>query len=282
MKNGTIRPLEAIPTYFDFRIIAGEGNFTIHDPRPPTAVQFQFAGKCPDGGIIEMDRNQGFRTAKVSAGKDAANHLVKPGGWYYRLRCTAGGAEGKPVASGLVVVYADSGTRKLPTIQAIRNFEPDGMKWKIGYQSAIPDLAVTFPGTGKSYVLHLARDGKDQAFPGGKKLKVGGKTLSEGEYAYWFERDGVREKSSSLKIEFDNTAAQVYIELPINGRAWPAGDIDVRGSVLAGWTAAVETPIPLDGARRFIAKAGHPPGNALAIKLSHPKLGIHYYLRREK
>src|SRR4051812_7783485 len=102
-RNGKITPNEANPTFFDFRITAGEGNFTIHDPRPPTAVQFQFGGKCTDG-IIEIDRNGGFRTAKVSAGKDAANHFIKPGAWNYQLRCTSGGTEGKAVASGRILV----------------------------------------------------------------------------------------------------------------------------------------------------------------------------------
>jgi hypothetical protein len=68
----------------------------------------------------------------------------------------------------------------------------------------------------------------------------------------------------------------------VNGKAWGA-DIDVKGAVLPGWTASVDgNTIPLDGARRFIAKAQAPSGNALAIKLSHPQFGTHYYLRRAK
>ncbi|MBA2543126.1 MAG: hypothetical protein H0V17_26025, partial [Deltaproteobacteria bacterium] len=147
----------------------------------------------------------------------------------------------------------------------------------------IPDIAVTFPGTGTNFVLHLARAGKDLTFPAkSPKVKIEGKQLSEGTYLYWFDRDGVKQdKVNSLKIQFDNTAPQVYIELPVNGRPWPAGDIDVKGSVVPGWTAAVDTAaIPLDGARRFIAKVGQPPGRALAIRLSHPQRGVHYYLRR--
>ena len=121
------------------------------------------------------------------------------------------------------------------------------------------------------------------AFPStSTKLKIEGKQLSEGNYTYWFDRDGVRQdKTNSLKIQFDNTAPQVYIELPINGKPWPAGDIDVRGSVVPGWAAAVGgVSIPLDSARRFIAKVQQPSGKALAIRLSHPQRGVHYYLRR--
>jgi hypothetical protein len=264
------------------RITAGEGNFTIHDPRPPTAVQFQFGGKCPDGGIIEMDKDRRYRTAKVSAGKESANHLVRGGGWFYRLRCSTAAGDGPMVASGRIAVVADGGTRRLPDKPGVSPFSPNGMLWTIGYQSVIPDIAVTFPGAGNNFVLHLARGGKDLTFPSkSTKLKIEGKQLSEGTYLYWFDRDGVKQdKLNSLKIQFDNTAPQVYIELPVNGRPW-VGDIDVRGSVVPGWTAAVETAaIPLDGARRFIAKVGQPPGRALAIRLSHPQRGVHYYLRR--
>jgi hypothetical protein len=57
----------------------------------------------------------------------------------------------------------------------------------------------------------------------------------------------------------------------------------VRGAVLPGWSAAVEeVAIPIDKQRRFAAKVGLPDGKALAIRLSHPQRGVHYYLRRPK
>jgi hypothetical protein len=87
---------------------------------------------------------------------------------------------------------------------------------------------------------------------------------------------------STLIIDFDQTAPQVYIESPANGQTW-TGDIDVRGAVLPGWSAAVEEiAIPIDKQRRFAAKVGLPTGKALAIRLSHPQRGVHYYLRRPK
>jgi hypothetical protein len=265
------------------QIVAGEGNFTIHDPRPPVAIQFQFAGKCASGGIIEVDRDPRFRTAKVSGGKESANHLFKTGSWSYRLRCTSGAGEGAAVASGRIAVIADGGTRKLPDKPGVSPFSPNGMLWTIGYQSVIPDIAVTFPGAGTNFTLHLARGGKDTTFPTkSTKLKIEGKQLSEGSYTYWFDRDGVKQdKTNQLKIAFDNTAPQVYIELPVNGKPWTGGDIDVKGSVVPGWSAVVGgAPIPLDSARRFIAKVQQPSGKALAIRLSHPQRGVHYYLRR--
>jgi hypothetical protein len=283
-KAGTIRVLEAIPGYFDFRVTAGE-TFTIHDPRPPTAVQFLFGDRCPAGGVIEMDRNAQYRTAKVSAGKATANLAVGPGGWAYRLRCTAGGDEGAAVASGRIVVLRDDGRRRLPKNPPLNSIDADGRTWRISYQSQIPNLQVHARGaTGAAFKLHLATEGKEQTFAAKKPaVTVPGTQLKEGTYTYWFDIDGVKQpKPSTLKIDFDQTAPQVYIEAPVNGRPWN-GDIDVRGAVLPGWTAAVEgLPVPIDKARRFIAKVGRPPGNALAIKLSHPQRGVHYYLRRGK
>src|SRR5690349_20757211 len=97
--NGAIRVIEAIPSYFDFRVSAGE-TLTIHDPRPPTAVQFLFDGKCPEGGIIEIDRNDRFRTPRLSSGREFANVMIGGGAWSYRLRCTSNGGEGTAVAAG--------------------------------------------------------------------------------------------------------------------------------------------------------------------------------------
>jgi hypothetical protein len=182
----------------------------------------------------------------------------------------------------VIAVVADGGTRKLPAKAGASPFTPNGMAWTLGYQSVIPDLAVTFLGTGKVFRLHLARGGMPLTYESTtNKLKVPGKDLSEGEYTYWSDVDAVKQdKQNTLRIKFDQTAPQVYIEAPLEGRTW-AGDIDVRGAVLPGWSVAIDgVALPIDAARRFFAKTGQPVGRALAIRLSHPQRGVHYYLRR--
>jgi len=282
-KAGAIRVIEGIPGYFDFRVVAGE-SLTIHDPKPPTVVQFQFDGKCPDGGIIEVDRDPRFRTAKVGSGHDFANVLVGGGGWSYRLRCTTGSAEGNAVAAGRVTAVRDDGRRPLPKNQGVNDIDADGRNYRISYQSAIPNVLVHVKNPGAAHKLHLATAGKEQTFDSStSSIMVPGGQLHEGTYTYWIDRDGVKQdKVSTLTIDFDQTAPQVYIESPINGQPW-TGDIDVRGAVLPGWSAAVEAiAIPVDRQRRFTAKVGAPGGNSLAIRLSHPQRGVHYYLRRPK
>jgi hypothetical protein len=280
-KNGTIRVIEAIPSYYDFKIAVGE-TVTIHDPKGATAVQFQFGGKCSEGGFIEMDHDARFRTAKVSGGKDQANVMVGAGSWAYRLRCTTGSGDSAAVGSGRIAVLRDAGSRALPKQAATNDIDADGRNYRVDYQSVIPTIAVRIKGEGGPFTLHMATEGKDETFTGpGPKIMVPGTKLKEGTYTYWIDRNGVKDpKVSTLKIGFDNTAPQVYIESPQNGKAWEA-DIDVRGAVLPGWTAAVDAvSIPIDKQRRFQAKVPKPSGNALAIKLSHPQRGVHYYLRR--
>lgn len=286
-RTGKIRVIEAIPKSFDLRVMAGE-SLTIHDPRPPTSVQFQFDGKCPDGGIIEVDRDARFRTARVSSGREFANVMIGQGAWAYRLRCTANGEEGHAVASGRVAVLRDDGRRPLPKKQGVNDIDADGRNYRISYQSTIPNLAVHVQNPGAKHKLHLAAAGKEQTkeqtFDSTTSpIIVPGAQLHEGTYRYWIDRDGVRQgKVSALTIDFDQTAPQVYIESPINGRPW-TGDIDVRGAVLPGWSAAVgAVRIPVDRQRRFAAKVGIPGGDSLAIRLAHPRRGVHYYLRRQK
>jgi hypothetical protein len=278
-----IQPIEAIPKQADFRVAVGE-TFTVHDPRTPTAIQFQFGGKCADGGTVELDRDARFRTAQLSAGADAANLLVAAGGWNYRLRCTEHGVPGAVVASGRVAVIRDDGHRPLPPRQPPDPVDADGRTWRNSYQSTIPDVQVHYVGPdGGTLRLHLASAGKDQTFDGAAVVTVPGAQLHEGTYTYWFDRDGTRVgKVSTLKIDFDQTAPQVYIELPADLHPFDP-QVHARGAVLPGWSAAVEgVDLPIDKQRRFDAEVQAPTTLALAIKLSHPQRGVHYYLRRAK
>ena len=285
-KAGTIQVIEAIPTYYDFAVRVGDpASFAIHDPRGATALRFDFAGKCPSGGVIELDRDARFRTPKVSSGKDGANIMVTGGGWAYRLRCTVGGEEHGAVASGRIEELRDSGRRPLPPRPAKNTIDADGRNYTISYQSLIPNLAVRYHGTGSEFRLHLATGGHEEVFASTKPvIDVPGAKLKEATYTFWVDHDGVKQDQiTTLKINFDQTAPQVYIESPVNGRPFGAS-IEVGGAVLPGWTAKVEgVEIPVDPrTRRFHATVQPPPGQALAIRLQHAQRGVHFYLRRPK
>jgi hypothetical protein len=280
-KAGAIRQTAKIPDYYDMRVVIGETpTFTVHDPKGSTALQFAFAGKCPGGGTIELDSDARFRTARITAGKEAANILAEAGTWSYRLVCAGGGA----VASGRISLRKDAGTRPLPKDPPVNPIDADGRTYRISYQSLIPNVKIKVPGTGSRFKLHLATGGSEETFESDKPtFTIDGKKLKEASYTYWVDRDGVKQdKASTLIINFDQTAPQVYIESPANAK--PFGpEIDVRGAVLPGWSAKVDVvDIPIDkNTRRFAAKVPPPAGaQALAIRLSHPQRGVHFYLRR--
>ena len=278
-KVGKITQTAKIPDYFDLRVTVGE-TFTVHDPKGNSALQFVWPGKCPAGGTIELDSDPRFRTPRLTGGKESANIMAEAGAWSYRLLCSNGGGGG----SGRVIVRKDAGTRPLPKDPPVNPIDADGRTYRISYQSLIPNVTIKVPGTGRSFKLHLATGGAEETFDSDKPLfKVDGKKLKEATYTYWVDRDGVKQdKASTLIINFDQTAPQVYIESPANGKPF-AAEIDVKGAVLPGWTAKVDvTEIPIDkNTRRFSAKVGAPSGQqALAIRLSHPQRGVHYYLRR--
>lgn len=282
LKAGTINPGVVIPRYFDFQIKVGEAPkaFVVHDPKGSTAIQFDFNGKCPTGGTVEIDHDGRFRTPRVSEGKDTANMLVPGGSWAWRLRCGSNSAAG-----GQVSVIADSGRRPLPPKPAKNAIDADGRAYTVAYQSLLPNIEFHYKGTGGAFRLHLATGGVDETYDAVKPvIEVPGKKLKEGTYTFWFDKDGVKQdKVTTLKIEFDQTAAQVYIESPADGAAF-ANEVLVSGAALPGWTASIMgIEIPVDqGTRRFRATVQPPSGGAqaLAIRLSHPQRGIHYYLRR--
>jgi hypothetical protein len=280
-KGGTFRQTAKIPDYYDMRVTVGEGSFTIHDPRGSTALQFFFNGKC-NGGTIEMDTDPKFKTARISAGKDSANMMADGSGGYYRLVC----ANGSVAGSGRITLRRDAGTRPLPKDPPVNPIDPDGRSYTISYQSVIPNLKVKAPAGGSAYKAHFATGGVDQVFDSTKPdIKVEGKQLKEATYSMYVEKDGQKVgKPTTVTINFDQTAPQVYIESPQNGKVF-AAEVDVKGAVLPGWSAKVlDVEIPIDArTRRFSAKVPAPTGAlALAIRLSHPQRGVHYYLRRGK
>lgn len=284
--TGNIRVLVAVPSRHDIELAVGE-TATIHDPRGATAVQFRFAELCPGVGVIELDPSGSFRTPQVSAGRGAANVMIRAGSFNYRLRCEGGGNDGASRGSGRVVVVRDAGQRPLPAAPPPFQFDVDGRTYRVGYQGSIPAMKVGWKGAvGTGFTVHVARGGKAQVFTAAQpEVAIAGNQWSEGTYSVWFEKGAMRSKVSTLIIDFDNTAPALYIDEPDDGDSWGAAGspIEVKGAVLPGWTSSIEgVALPLDKQRRFRASVPAPSAGALAVRLSHPQRGIHYYLRRPR
>ena len=283
--DGALRALVAVPAHHDLSLSAGD-SVTIHDVRGAAAVQFRFADRCPGDGVIELDKSAAFRSPQQSSGQTSANLLVSQGSYHYRLRCETASGDSRPLATGRISLVRDAGRRPLAAAPPPFSLEVDGRTYRVGYQGAIPAMNVQWKGaSGRGFVLHLAQGGKDQSFPAGADAvaTIPGARLKEGTHTLWFEREGKRSKISTLIIDFDNTAPAVYIDEPDDGEAWGQGVIAVKGAVLPDWAVTIDgVALPLDKQRRFSASVPVPKAGALAIRLSHPQRGVHYYLRRPR
>jgi hypothetical protein len=271
--DGTIEVREEIPKYFDLRVAAGE-KFTVHDPSPGTAIRFTF--ECAKGGLVELT---GDGARHVSTGTDGANLMVQTGSWSYKVKCDG---SSKTVKSGRVTVKRDDARRELPRgARATNPVTADGKNYTVSYQNLVPNVQFEWPG-GSSGTLHLNKGSQKRTIPvSGGKVTVKGDDLNDGAYTFFFAADGgAQSKTSFLSIKFDNAVPSVYIEEP-KAVAPFGSQITVKGATLSGWSVSVDgAAIDLDRDGRFTSDVGAPSANALAIRLSHPRQGVHYYLRR--
>lgn len=300
--RGTISPADAAvvdpvigpvittgPASYDLQVVAGE-SFTVHDPRGETAIEIGDGGKC-NGGVIVDAKGVDFPNAAVGADEHAARIYVHAGTWIYRLRCKS---DVSPIASGRFVIVRDNGRRPLPVPVSPPAYpvDDDGRTWRISYQNVIPSIVFRARGRAKHYRLHLAANGNVETFDATtQSIHVPGTKLRETTYSFWFDLDGVRDGScraaspcnpSTLTIEFDQTAPQVFVSSPPDDDIWGTV-LDVAGFVLHGWTPSIgSVTIPTNSNGAFAARVPPPASRALVIRFTHPQRGVHYYLRRPK
>ncbi len=283
-KRGDLLVSGRAPARVDFSFRAGESP-VVHDVDAPTAIRVKFEGVCTGQGVVEISRRGSFkRPAFVSAGTGGANVVVARGSHRYRVRCMTGsGPAKKASASGKIKIQKDSGRRRLPKIAPHNVLDADGRKYRVLYQNLLPELTFVWPQapTGGSYTLHIApKRGSELTVESSKpRARVASGKLLEGTYTWWFEGGGESSRKTPLILDFDNAAATAYLKRPQVGEN---GTIHVEGAVIEGWSVfAGGRDLSLDRHRRFKADLA-PSGDeqALAIRIAHPKRGVHYYLVR--
>jgi hypothetical protein len=105
--------------------------------------------------------------------------------------------------------------------------------------------------------------------------------LGEGDHHFVFEGAGIRSKSTSVGIRFDNAAPTASISSPADGGFAPGSRVVVSGTALPGWVvSAGGASLDQDAQNRFSGEVTAPADFALAIRFAQPKRGVHYYLRR--
>lgn len=282
-RDGTIDLVYDVPDYYDLKVDAGDA-FTVHDPKGATAVRIDWGTACGGDGDIEIARGGDFAGARRSGGSTAANVMVPTGSWRYRVRCDA---TDKIAASGSITVRRDDGRRLLPSRPSTNVVDADGRDYRIVYQNLIPTVEIRWPkAPGTGFRLQLGTGKKARTLTSATpKFSIPGTELTDGTYPFTVERTAGgtgTSKTSRLIIEFDNATPAAAIELPRNGEPW-GGSVAIKGVALPGWKASVDgSELTMDRQGRFAGTVGAPGAAALAILLSHPQRGRHYYLRRQR
>jgi len=276
------------PSAADFTIPAGESP-VVHSPRGAVAVRIRFEGACGGDAIVESGAGKATRTLFVHGeGVSAAVLPLGTGSHAYVVRCVgADGMRGAPQGSGTVQVVHDTGAAPLPRTPPVDFIDADGRRYSVLYQNLLPQITFRWPHApaDRKGLLNIERAKGHieslNAASGTISLPAG--TLPEGSYRFWFEADGdasIRSFDTTLRIAFDNAAPAAEIQLPLDGQ--PSGDtVHVAGVAAEGSSVSVGgVAIPLEPDLRFRGDVPAPAGDrSLAIRISHPSRGVHYYLR---
>jgi ferric-dicitrate binding protein FerR (iron transport regulator) len=264
------------PSYVNLAAPAGE-SFVLHAPELPVSVAFAFGTKCPDQGEVEL-----IGKRQRARGKGSANLLLPAGTRSYAVRClNAAGTPGRVVARGTLHVLLDAGTRKLPPIPPTSFVEADGRTYTVYYPNQLPDLSIRWPNAPQeqSYVLEV--DGKSQDVPAPEYLFKSG-SLRDGTHQVSFRASSRRSRTTTIEVRFDNNAPTASLNQPADRSFGVDAEVKVEGVSLQAWKVSLEGgTISKESDGRFTGlitpTAGRPD---IAVRLSHPRLGIHYYLRR--
>ncbi len=266
--------------------VSAGASATIHYPGGTVNVQVQFGEKCGGGeGVVEVARGGSYRRPQMrSFGNGKANISVSPGANRYRLRCASGGSPtGDAVAQGTLIVRRDSGRQQLPRRPSRNVVDTDGRRYTLLYQNILPIVTVRWreAPSASRYVLHVG-DETYESSSASQTLESG--QISEGTHRVFFEAPGAspsRSPVTTVNIRYDNATTAAYIRDPDPGSA-VSGTVRVSGTCVAGCTVSASGQnLPLDSAHRFGGEVAVPTDlDALAIRITHPRTGIHYYLRR--
>jgi hypothetical protein len=270
---------DTAPDYFNLIARAGE-SFVVHAPEVPVAIAIDFRHKCSGEGVVELTNGK-----QRGRGTGRANLLVQAGSRGYAVRCLDGksgkGAAGRIVARGSVTVMRDAGTSKLPPSAPMSQVEADGRSYTIYYQNQLPDISVRWPNAPKAERYRLEIDAKTIEI--GKPehiVKSGG--LRDGTHTLTFVAGDRKSRPATVEINFDNAAPKASLLAPAD-RSFAAGStVNIEGVALRGWKVELDGGMfSTDASDRFsgqVATSVERPD--IAVRLSHPRLGTHYYVRR--
>jgi hypothetical protein len=263
------------PAHVSVTVAAGESP-VIHDVHAPTAVGVKLDATCATGGV-EIARDRSFkRVIARSVARDLTSNVMLAAGTYaYRVSC-----EGGPTTIGTIRILSDSGRAPLPKAAPHTQVEADGREYTILYQNLLPELTLSWRNarSAASYTFVVKpKVGEPKRFPSTTpKVGLRAGELGEGSYKFWVETPAGKSEEARIVIEFDNAASSASLE-SVDVKD---GEAHVRGVVIDGSTVSSGgVTIPLDRHLRFETVVAPRVGDTgLAIRIAHPKAGVHYYV----
>jgi hypothetical protein len=267
---------ESGPDFLNIQVRAGE-SFVVHAPEVPVALAFDFSHKCKGQGVVELTQGK-----QRSRGVGKANLSIPPGARGYTVRCIdARGVPGAVVARGTAHVLRDAGTRDLPARAPTSIVEADGRSYTIYYQNQMPAVRVSWPNPPSATSYQLLTDDKTIAVKTPEHLFESG-DLRDGVHRLTFSAGSRKSRTAKVDVRFDNTAATASLSTPSDRGFSPGETVVIEGVALPAWKLSVEGgTIEKVGADRFrgeVQTSAERPD--IAVRLAHPRLGTHYYLRR--
>jgi hypothetical protein len=185
----------------------------------------------------------------------------------------------------VLAVKNDSGNVPLPRRPPANVIDADGRRYTVLYQSRLPALTLAWPAVpapGGALDLHLSAPSGDRVLRvQTARHQFASGTLPEGTYTWWYQTAAGRQSpKTTVTIRFDNAAPTVQFfadAAASNG----AGRMAIDGVTMPGAKVSAEgESLRVDEHGRFRAEVPLGSGGAVAVRLDHPKTGVHYYVRR--
>jgi hypothetical protein len=263
------------PEYFNISVPVGE-SFVLHAPELPVSAAFDVGSRCP--GEAEIELPGGSKTR----GKGRVNVLLSARSRGYNVRClNERGTLGRVIARGTVRVLLDAGTRKLPPTPPTSLADADGRTYTVYYSNQAPAVRIRWPNPPSAGSYTLSVDGKEESVSSPEHVFPSG-ALRDGVHEVSFRAGTRGSRTTFIDVRFDNNAPTASVEAPQN-RSFNAGAaVQVAGVSLPAWKVSLEGgSVEREADGRFkgsiVPSADHPD---VVVRLSHPRLGVHYYLRR--
>lgn len=253
-------------------LVARAGStFTVHDPRPPTAVGISLSSACDGPARLTIGELS-------TEARDQANLSVAEGTHEYVVRCLS---DPDTVAKrGKLVILRDSGSKSLPSFTPQANVTTDGRRYTVMYQERLPQVTVTWPSAPEATQYTLTAGGRTIA---SSKPSYTFGSLPAGTHNLTFAANSNPPRQSrmtTVRVVYDHQAPKGRVSEP-RGPFTRGQDVRVSGQALPGWSVSVNgRPVEVDQQRRFSTQIS--PSGTLPIAFSHPTHGMHYYLRRPK